>query len=89
MEGVEEILRAFIAENILYSSNGYPHADDVSFLETGVIDSMGVMELVLFIEERFDVKTEDQEIVPENFDSIRSLANYIRGKMAPEEKVGP
>jgi len=43
---------------------------------------MGVMELVLFIEERFGVKTEDHEIVPENFDSIHSLASYIRGKMA-------
>lgn len=82
MEDVEATLRTFIAENILYSNDGYPHADDASFLETGVIDSMGVMELVLFIEERFGVKTEDHEIVPENFDSIRSLASYIRGKMA-------
>jgi len=42
-KSIEERIRAYIAENILFSGNGYPHADDTSFLEEGIVDSMGIM----------------------------------------------
>jgi len=80
MKSVEERIRVYIAENILFSSNGYPHADEASFLEEGIVDSMGIMELVMFVEEQFGITVEDEELVPDNFDSVRRLSAYIRAK---------
>jgi acyl carrier protein len=64
MEPIEQQLRSFIAREILFSGNGYPYADDDSFLESGVVDSMNVMEIVLFAERAFGIPIEDREIVP-------------------------
>ncbi|MBK1643614.1 acyl carrier protein [Thiocapsa imhoffii] len=70
-------IRQFIAENLLFSETGYPHEDDASFLEQGILDSMGVMELVHFVEEAFGVKVGDDDLTPENFDSVDLLARYV------------
>jgi len=79
---IEEQVRQYIADNFLFSEDGYQLSDDVSFLEEGIVDSTGVLELVMFVEETFDVTVEDEEIVPENFDSVSRLAAYIRRKVA-------
>jgi len=79
---VEEQIRQYIAENFLFSDDGYQLSDDASFLEEGIVDSTGVLELVMFVEETFNVTVEDGEIVPENFDSVSRLATYIRRKIA-------
>jgi acyl carrier protein len=76
----EGMIREFISENILYSNNGYPYSDDTSFLESGVIDSMGIMELVMFIEECFSIHIEDHEVVPDNFDSVTKVASFVQKK---------
>ncbi len=78
--GIEESIRSYLAENIIFSGNGYPYADDTSFLNEGIVESMNILELVLFVEERFGVKVEDQEIIPDNFDSVSRLAAYVRSK---------
>jgi acyl carrier protein len=80
MKNVEEMIRKYIAENILFSGNGYPYSDDASFLNEGIIDSMNVLELVMFVEEKLGVSVADQDIVPDNFDSVTRLAAYIRSK---------
>ena len=80
MHSIEDKVASYIAENILFSRHGYPYPHDASFLENGVVDSMNVLELVMFVEENFHVQVEDNEIVPDNFDSIVKLAAYIRGK---------
>jgi len=80
MSSVEDMVRDYIVQNILFSSNGYPYQDDTSFLENGIIDSMNVLELVMFVEQKFGVKVEDAEIVPDNFDSIIKLSAFIRRK---------
>ncbi len=80
MQTVEEILRTYIAENILFSSDGFPYTDETSFLENGIVDSTTVLELVLFIEERFGITVKDSEVIPENFDSISCLAKFITSK---------
>jgi len=80
MRNVEEMIRTYIAENMLFSDNGYPYSDSASFLEEGIVDSMGIMELVMFAEENFHVTVEDEELVPDNFDSVGKLAAYIRAK---------
>ena len=85
MESIETKLREFIAENLLFSNNGYPFPDDTSFLENGTVDSMSVMEIVLYTEQTFGIAISDDEIVPANFDSIHNLATYIREKLAPAQ----
>jgi acyl carrier protein len=81
MQNVEEMIRTYIAKNILFSGNGYPYPDDASFLNEGIVDSMNMLELVMFVEEQFDVHVEDQDIVPDNFDSVSKLATYVRRKL--------
>ena len=56
--------------------------DDASFLEHGVIDSMGVLELVAHLESTYGVKVKDEELLPENLDSINSVAAYLTRKLA-------
>ena len=77
---IEAMIRNYIAENILFSRNGYPHSDDTSFLEGGIVDSTNVLELVMFVEEKFSLTVEDQDITPDNFDSVNRLAAFIRRK---------
>jgi acyl carrier protein len=52
------------------------------FLEEGIVDSTGVLELVMFVEETFNITVENEEIAPENFDSVAQLAAYVRHKSA-------
>ena len=79
---IEQQLKDYISSNLLFSENGYPYPDNASFLEEGIVDSVGIMELVAFIEENMHVSVEDQEITPDNFDSITKLAAYIQRKSA-------
>lgn len=79
---VEGKIRKYIADNILFSKNGYPYSDDASFLENGIIDSMNVLELVVFVEDNFHITVDDQDVVPENFDSITRLATYVQQKQS-------
>lgn len=75
----KELLRQHIATTILFSTE-YPYADDASLLENGVIDSMNVIELVLFLEQQFAIQVADSEIIPDNFDSIEQLASFVQKK---------
>ena len=84
MRGIEESIRSYIAENIIFSNNGYPYPEDASFLNEGIIDSMNILELVMFVEERFGVHVADEEIVPDHFDSVSKIAAYVRSKVAVE-----
>jgi len=79
---IEPQIRQYLAENFLFSDNGYELEDEASFLEEGVVDSTGVLELVMFVEEAFSITVQDEEIVPQNFDSVSQLAAYIRRKLA-------
>jgi acyl carrier protein len=78
---VEEQIKEFILKNLLYSNNGFPCSDEESFLDQGIIDSTGIMQLVIFVEDNFNISIEDWEITPLNFDSVARLAGYVRSKM--------
>jgi acyl carrier protein len=77
---IENEIKSYIVENFMFSDNGNELAEDASFLEEGIVDSTGVLELVMFVEETFNIAVEDQEIVPENFDSVGQLTAYVRRK---------
>jgi len=87
MQNVEEMIRKYIADNILFSKDGYPYADDASFLENGIIDSMNVLELVVFVEDHFNISVNDEDVVSENFDSLQSMSTYVRQKQAEKASV--
>ncbi len=87
MDSVEQTVRTYIAENILFSGHTYPYSDDTSFLSEGVLDSMNVLQLVTYVEKQFSLTIEDEEIVPDNFDSVTRLAGYIRNKMQSRENA--
>lgn len=76
----ESLIRGYVLENFLFTDNGSRLQNDASFLEEGIVDSTGVLELVMFVEEAFDFAVEDDEIVPENFDSVEQLARYVHRK---------
>ena len=75
----QERVRQFILETY-YVADPETVADDVSLIDSGLIDSTGVLELVDFLEESFDIEVEDSELVPENLDSIANLTRYLATK---------
>jgi acyl carrier protein len=80
---IESEIQRFIAENFLFSDGAFEYESDTSFLREGIIDSLGVMELVTFVETQYQVRVAPQEVTPENFDSVNNLARYIRSKQLP------
>ncbi len=73
-------IRAFIFENFLFDEKDDALQNDTSFLEQGIIDSTGVLELVEWLEEEFDMTVDDEELIPENLDSVNLLSAYITKK---------
>jgi len=80
MMDAKEQIRSYVTNNLLFNQNGYKLNDDTSFLDEGIVDSTGVVELVLFVEDNFGLTVEDSEIIPDNFDSVNRLAAYIQTK---------
>jgi acyl carrier protein len=84
---IENQIKEFILKN-LYFAEDNTLDDDASFLETGVVDSTGVMELVAYVETEFGVKVEQPEIVVDNFDSICKAARFVHRKLGQQEVNG-
>ena len=78
---IEDQIKQYVAENFLFSDDGYTLPEEASFLEEGIVDSTGVLELILFVEETYDVTVDNEDVLPENFDSVTRLAAFIRRKM--------
>ena len=77
----KQAIREFIIENFLFGeANGLE--EETSFLENGIIDSTGILELVTYLEETFGIEVEDEELVPENLDSIANVVKYLTAKQA-------
>jgi acyl carrier protein len=80
MTDLREKVRKFVVENFLFGEDE-GLKDDTSFLEEGVIDSTGILELVSFLEEEFTIIIEDEELIPENLDSINYVVSYLERKL--------
>lgn len=83
MGSIEETIRIFLVEHFLFG-DGDTLKGDTSFLEEGIIDSTGILELVMFLEETYGIKIEDSELVPENFDTLNNIAHYLETKICVE-----
>jgi len=77
---MKDQIRTYIMDNILLGSADQPMADDDSFLDKGIIDSTGILELVEYVEDEFNIEVADEELIPDNFDSIEKLAAYTQRK---------
>lgn len=80
-EAYAATLREFVAENFLFRADA-DIADNQSLLETGVMDSTGVLELIAFLEQTYGISVADSEIIPENLDSIDNITSYLSAKLA-------
>jgi acyl carrier protein len=79
MDHVQKV-RAFIIENFLYGEDGRI-TDETSFLGSSIIDSTGVLELVNYLEETFHITVDDDEVIPDNLDSLKNIDHYLKRKM--------
>ncbi len=73
-------IREYIVENFLFGDANPLTDDAMSLLDEGIIDSVGVMELVAFLEQDFGVSVADEELIPENLDSIDNLSSFVARK---------
>lgn len=77
---VRERIRSYIIDNFLFGDTEPLTGDDVSLLDSGIIDSVGVMELVAFLEGDLGVTVDDADLVPENLDSVDNLVRFVETK---------
>jgi len=80
MTAIEADLRQYIVDKLLFGRADVVVGGDTSFLDSGLIDSTGVLELVAFLEEKFQVKVEDEDLVPANLDSVNALIRFVERK---------
>jgi acyl carrier protein len=79
-EEIQKQVSEYLAENFLFGEEGAVIGGDDSFLEIGLIDSTGILELIQFLEESFGIEIDDEEIIPENLDSIKRVTRYVGSK---------
>jgi acyl carrier protein len=78
---IRAAIHEFFVENFLMGDATLAVRDDESLLEAGIIDSTGMLEMVLFLEQHFGLKVEDRELVPENLDSMERLVQFVGRKL--------
>lgn len=82
MSEIQNKIRQFLAENFILSEQLDQLGSEDSFLDGGIIDSTGILELIFFVEDQFGIQIDTSEVLPENFDSINRLEAYIQRKQS-------
>jgi acyl carrier protein len=77
---VESKIRSFILDNFIFSDDDDALKNDDSFLDNGILDSTGILEVIFFLDEEFSIKVNDDELIPENLDSVDRIAAFIKRK---------
>ncbi len=77
---VRKKVREYVVENLLIGEDEAGFSDEQSFLETGLIDSTGILEVIFFLENEFDLEIDDEEMVPENLDSVANIGRFVLSK---------
>ncbi|MBI3899544.1 MAG: acyl carrier protein [Gammaproteobacteria bacterium] len=78
----ESKIREFILSNYLFTNDASALKNEDSFLKRGIIDSTGILEVIQFLDDEFGVKVADEEMSPENLDSVNNLVAFIKRKQA-------
>ena len=79
---MEKKIRSYILSNYLFTDDESALSIDDSLLDRGIIDSTGILEVIFFLEEEFGVKVDDDEMIPENLDSVANLVSFVQRKQA-------
>ncbi len=79
---IEKSIRDYILDNFLFTDDQSALGNDDSFLEKGIIDSTGILELITFMEEEFELVVGEEEMIPENLDSVNRITSFIGGKQS-------
>ena len=79
MIDVQQEIHNYIVDKILFDDSERI-GEDLSFQESGILDSTGFLELITFIEERFGIEISDWELIPENFDTLRKISSFVKNK---------
>ena len=77
---LRDTIKQFILSNLLIESSHTSINGSDSFLKKGIIDSMGMIQLVTFVQKHYGIRVEPREVVPDNFDSLENIERYIRSK---------
>jgi len=76
----ESKIRSYIMENYLFTDDESQLSSSDSFLQKGIIDSTGILEVIFFIQDEFAVEVADSEMIPENLDSVNNIVSFIEKK---------
>jgi acyl carrier protein len=76
---IQETIKSYIVDSILFGEDGRL-TEDTSFQRSGILDSTGFLGLITFAEEKFGIKIADDEVVPENFDTLRKISAFVERK---------
>ena len=82
MSTIKDTVRTFIQDNFIMGTQTQAFADSDSFMDRGIVDSTGFLEMVTFLEETYSIKVEDDDMVPENLDSLDNIDAYVTRKQA-------
>lgn len=82
MDDVKTRVKRYLQENFVGAGNVMDLADQASFIEIGMVDSTGILELITFIESTYGIQVADGEMVPENLDTLHNIERYVRSKLA-------
>ena len=86
MDDIKASIREFVVENFLFGTADNLN-DETSFLEEGIIDSTGILELITFLEESYEISVDDEELIPENLDSINNVTSFLNTKLSSSPKA--
>lgn len=78
--GTKKRIRNYILENYLFTDDQSLLDDDTSLMQKGIVDSTGILEIIFFINEEFEVQIEDHEMIPENLDSVDNIVSFVKSK---------
>lgn len=75
-------IKQFVLSNFLFTEDDSALADDTALIQGGIVDSTGILELIMFLEETWAIKVPPEEMTPANFESVRSVDDYVGRKLA-------
>ena len=79
---LKDKLRLFVLDNFLFTEDQDELKNDDSFMDKNIVDSTGILEIIEFIEEECSIKIEDEEMIPDNLDSIQKIVSFVKRKLA-------
>jgi acyl carrier protein len=83
---VKNVINDYISSELVRDTELLPLADDTSLLESGILDSLSLLQLVVFLEEHFGITVGDADLLPENFASVNTICAYLRAR-EPEKQT--